>query len=768
MAKKPTYEELEKRVKELEKEALEHKQAEDKEKQYIRELEFLSKTATEFVELSLEENIYQFIGKKLTKLIGESIVIVNSFSEKSGRSCSRAILGLGKRTEAVIKILGADPVGKTFEVEDEGIRALTGGKLHKIPGGIYRLTPEIPKAAFRAIQKLLALGDAYSMGFSWGGKLFGNVVILLRQGCELGNQNIIEIFMRQASVSLQRKGAEEALRKAHDELEMRVDERTAELVKTNERLKREIEERKRAEEALRQSEQRYRSLVEAAIDIIFSLSTDGIITSLNPAFETITGWSRAEWLGKSFKPIIHPHDLPFAMELFQRVLQGKKAPIYELRVLSKTGEYLTGQFTSTPQIQNGKVVTILGIARDVTERKKAEKEIRKLSSAVEQSIDGIAIADLEPKLTYVNDAFAAMHGYSPGEMIGMKAANLHNEEQVGEYKIGMNQIKTLGSYMGEIDHIRKDGIAFPTYMSVTLLKDEKGKPTGILAVCRDITDRRRAEEELRIKDSAIASSINAIAMADLEGKLIYVNDSFLKQWGYDDEKEVLGKSAVKFWQVEESALEVIEALRDRGGWVGELVAMKKDGSLFDVQVSSTIVAHETGRPICMMASFVDISERKRAEEALREREAELEIKTTSLEEVNTTLRVLLKRRDEDKTEVEEKVLVNVKELVVPFLEKMKNSPLDPKQVAYIHILESNLNDIVSPFLRTLSAKYVSLTPTEIQVANLIKEGKATKEIAELLNLSSKTINTHRQNIRRKLGLKNKKVNLRSHLLTLQQ
>ncbi len=163
-----------------------------------------------------------------------------------------------------------------------------------------------------------------------------------------------------------------------------------------------------------------------------------------------------------------------------------------------------------------------------------------------------------------------------------------------------------------------------------------------------------------------------------------------------------------------------------------------------------------------------IEERKRAVEALREREAELEIKTTSLEEVNTALRVLLKRRDEDKTEVEEKVLVNVKELVVPFLEKIKNRPLDPKQVAYIHILESNLNDIVSPFLRTLSAKYVSLTPTEIQVVNLIKEGKATKEIAELFNLSSKTVNTHRQNIRMKLGLKNKKVNLRSHLLTLQQ
>ncbi|TES84903.1 response regulator [Candidatus Aerophobetes bacterium] len=163
----------------------------------------------------------------------------------------------------------------------------------------------------------------------------------------------------------------------------------------------------------------------------------------------------------------------------------------------------------------------------------------------------------------------------------------------------------------------------------------------------------------------------------------------------------------------------------------------------------------------------EITERNQAEQALREREKELEIKTNSLEEVNAALRVLLKGRDEDRTELEEKVLFNVKELVVPFLERLKKSQLDPKQLSYIDILETNLNNIISPFSHTLSTKYLSLTPKEIQIANLIKEGKSTKEIGEVMVLSPRTIETHRKNMRKKLGLEKKKENLRSHLLTFQ-
>jgi DNA-binding CsgD family transcriptional regulator len=162
----------------------------------------------------------------------------------------------------------------------------------------------------------------------------------------------------------------------------------------------------------------------------------------------------------------------------------------------------------------------------------------------------------------------------------------------------------------------------------------------------------------------------------------------------------------------------------------------------------------------------EIMQRKRAVKTLREREAALKVQARNLGEANTALKVLLRHREEDKIELEERVLLNVKELVLPYVEALKRTGLDAKQITYVGIVESHLNNIVSPFLRRLSSKYLGLTPREIQVANLIKEGKTTKEIAELWNVSARAVEFHRDNIRTKLGLKNKKANLRTYLLSL--
>ncbi|MBW1895293.1 MAG: helix-turn-helix transcriptional regulator [Deltaproteobacteria bacterium] len=116
--------------------------------------------------------------------------------------------------------------------------------------------------------------------------------------------------------------------------------------------------------------------------------------------------------------------------------------------------------------------------------------------------------------------------------------------------------------------------------------------------------------------------------------------------------------------------------------------------------------------------------------------------------------------------IEERVLSNIRELVMPFLEKLKSSAIDTKQKSYANIVESNLEDIISPFSHRLSVKHLKLTPAEIQISNLIKQGKTTKEIANLLNLSDRTIETHRKNIRRKIGIRNKSENLRTHLMNI--
>jgi len=162
----------------------------------------------------------------------------------------------------------------------------------------------------------------------------------------------------------------------------------------------------------------------------------------------------------------------------------------------------------------------------------------------------------------------------------------------------------------------------------------------------------------------------------------------------------------------------------------------------------------------------DIIEHKWAEQELKQRDKELEDKNKNLKELNIALKVLLGKREDDKAALEQRILLNVRELILPYLKKLKGSGLDGKQKTFSDILELRINDIISPFLHSLTVVYKDLTPKEIQVADLVKQGKTTKEIAELLNASPRAVEFHRHNLRKKLGLRNEKANLRSYLLSL--
>jgi PAS domain S-box-containing protein len=137
-----------------------------------------------------------------------------------------------------------------------------------------------------------------------------------------------------------------------------------------------ITERKRAELRLRESEERYRSLVDSARDVIFTATPHGVITSLNPAFESSTGWNREEWLGRTYDDLFHPEDLSGAREYFLHTLEGTAAPVREIRIRRNGGDYVVGEFTITPQVLDGRIVGLLGVARDVTERKRLEDQVR--------------------------------------------------------------------------------------------------------------------------------------------------------------------------------------------------------------------------------------------------------------------------------------------------------------------------------------------------------------------------------------------------------
>lgn len=140
---------------------------------------------------------------------------------------------------------------------------------------------------------------------------------------------------------------------------------------------RDVTERRHAEELLMQSAERYRALVETSSDIVFTLSRDGKVISLNPAFETLTGWTRKEWMGRPFADIIHPPDLPLAMEFLQRVLHEATPLGCEFRIVSRTGEPVAIEFMATPHFREGKVSGIWGIGRHVTEARRVEEPVRR-------------------------------------------------------------------------------------------------------------------------------------------------------------------------------------------------------------------------------------------------------------------------------------------------------------------------------------------------------------------------------------------------------
>jgi PAS domain S-box-containing protein len=148
-----------------------------------------------------------------------------------------------------------------------------------------------------------------------------------------------------------------------------------------------------------------------------------------------------------------------------------------------------------------------------------------------------------------------------------------------------------------------------------VMTEWEGK-SALLNIVRDISGRKRAEALLRIKDAALASSINGIALTDLEGNLTYVNNSFLQLWGHERDEDVIGKPIEGFLQSRGGGLHLMKALNEKGRWTGEVIAVREDGSLLDLHISASTVNDADGKPVCMMASLVDITEKREMEEAM--------------------------------------------------------------------------------------------------------------------------------------------------------
>jgi PAS domain S-box-containing protein len=432
---------------------------------------------------------------------------------------------------------------------------------------------------------------------------------------------------------------------------------------------RDITERKQAEEAVRQSEERYRALVETAPDVVYIISDKGIFVSLNPVFEAITGWARAEWLGKPFAPLLHPEDVSLAVEMFQKVLRGDKPPPYELRILSKSGKYLVGEFTSTPYIKDGKVAGKLGIVRDITERKRAEEALRQGEVRLEKI--NRCLLELGPNFDSNINRLTALCG----ELLGATCA-LYNRLQ-GDLLCSLGRWQTPPGFKSEdaptghicydvIRNNREDAVVITnlprtsyaesdpnvraqglqTYMGCAVKCEGKAvgslcvvystdyRPTdddrrilGIIASAIGNEDtRKQAEAELNRLMTAIEQTPESVVITDTQGRILYVNPVFERVTGYS-RAEAIGQNPrlLKSNRQESAFYRELWAKINAGEvWRGRFINKKKDGTLFTEDAVIAPVRDEKGAVTNYIAIKRDIS-----------RELELEVQYRQTQKIDS-------------------------------------------------------------------------------------------------------------------------------------
>jgi PAS domain S-box-containing protein len=325
-----------------------------------------------------------------------------------------------------------------------------------------------------------------------------------------------------------------------------------------------------------------------------------------------------------------------------------------------------------------------------------------------------------------------------------------------------------------VEHIHYDEGGNPRNIQITAypILDIQGDVYQIIKYDIDMTERKRLETALSESEKQyriLVETMNeGFSIIDENQVRTYANQRLCEMLGYEH-NEIVDVPAARVLDETNKTVFERELAKTRRGKSDayEITFTRKDGQKLPAIISPKPVFDGKGNFKGSFSVVTDITNLKQTELALKQRERELEVQTVNLEEANAALKVLLKRREEDKKELEEKVLFNIKELAEPYLEKLRKTGLNERQRAFLDILASSLNEIISPFPRSLYFTYLNLTPSEMQIAALVRHGKTTKEIAELLTLSSRTVETHRKNIRRKLGLKDKKENLRARLLSLQ-
>ncbi len=254
---------------------------------------------------------------------------------------------------------------------------------------------------------------------------------------------------------------------------------------------------------------------------------------------------------------------------------------------------------------------------DITERKRAEKEIMMLANAMKSINEGVSITALENNILFVNKSFVNTYGYTEDELIGQHINIIRSPNNSPEI-IGEIQPSTLrGGWQGELWNRKKDGREFPIFLSTTIVHDKDGKLIALIGVATDITERKRAEKEISMLANALRSISECVSITDMENTILFANQSFLNTFGYSED-ELIGQN-ISIVRSPKTSIDTFQDILQstlRSGWNGEIWNQRKNGSEFPISLSTSVVRDDKGEPLAMIGVATDITERKRAEEEL--------------------------------------------------------------------------------------------------------------------------------------------------------
>ncbi len=580
-----------------------------------------------------------------------------------------------------------------------------------------------------------------------------------------------------------------------------------ELQKKVEDLQQEIDRYKQTEPQC-ENEALSQAILNNTTALMFIKDIAGRYILTNREFNRTFQLKQGEAIGKSDYYFMTKEMADKCRENDATVIKHGKAIGFEEKAPGKNGIHTSVVIKAPMYDKTGKLYGICGIYTDITERSKMEEELRtsrlKYGQLLKNLPDGFYEGDENGKLQYINKAGAKLLGVPVKDLIGRslfpyltkesqkfgedKYVRCMKGEDVGVYELTLNN--------GTILQCRNKTV-----------RNHENNIVIMFGIARNITDQKLVEEKIKQSEERLRQVIDLVPhyifAKDRGGRFILANKAVADVYKTTVE-DIIGKidadfnphkKMVKKFLKED--LQVIESGEKKELPEDKLIDQKGNlRYLHTIKIPFTLSMTQKDAILGVSTDITEITQAKIAlkeyqnnlEKMVKERtnelhrvniqlkndkkrletsEKELKDATKDLNEVNAAMNTLLKRREKDKIELEKKILANVKELVAPYLKKLGKARLDNRQSTYYNIIKSNLEDIVSPFLHRISSEYHGLTPREIQVADLVRQGYTSKAIAKLVGSSVRAVEFHRKNLRKKLGLTNRKANLRSHLLSLQ-